>query len=89
MSKNHLQGKWTQHEGRWVIAIPAGQQRSPRIGDEVTIHKASGELQRYTLTTKLGHREWNKKITYLFDGVQGWGLPAFSEVVESDSAVAQ
>lgn len=70
----HPQGKFRRVEDRWLVALPSGQGREPRSGDQATVHLASGGLKRVTLTERrpsvlLGQ---HGKVLYIYDFKDGW-----------------
>ena len=60
-------------DGTWLVAVAAGQGRTPQRGDTVTVHKASGKLERMTLARKVEELVYGAgKITYVFAATPGW-----------------
>lgn len=75
MSNNwHPQGSFVKHDEDWVIGIESGQGRTPRSGDQATVHKRDGSLQRVTLRDSVGQRALGKfgKVVYLWSFDHGW-----------------
>ena len=46
---DHLQASFAKRNDTWCAAVKSGQGRSAIIGDQVTVHKANGELKKVTL----------------------------------------
>ena len=69
----HPQGTFRKAAEDWVAAIPSGQSRTAKPGDQATLHRADGSLARVTLVCRLTSlQQPSGKRVDLFSFEKGW-----------------